>query len=225
MATHAGGVIAGLAAALVEASSTHLAGRAGAQVDRVRLWLDPQVAARHGDARLADLDQLSMAASSAPSLGHFLVDLALDPPASTGDLAGPPVRDDAVLTLSTIHSAKGLEWDVVHVLHLADGSVPSDMATGDAGEIEEERRLLYVALTRARDALYGYVPLRYHHRRRGRDDAHGYARRSRFLTPAVLEHVDHQGGAPVTEAEVMPAPTSAVAGLGGVDRRLAALFE
>ena len=218
--------VTGLAQALLGAASPILTGQAGAQINRVRVWLDPQVASRHGDgtARLADLDQLAVAAASAPSLGAFLVDLALDPPASTGDLAGAPSLDDDVLTLSTIHSAKGLEWDVVHVLHLVDGNIPSDLATGDAAEIEEERRLLYVALTRARDALYGYVPLRYHHHRRGRDDAHGYAQRSRFLTPAVLEHVDHQGAAPVTEPGPPPVPHVA-AGLGGVDRRLAALFE
>ncbi|MEO5680127.1 MAG: ATP-dependent helicase, partial [Acidimicrobiales bacterium] len=218
--------VSGLAEALVDAAAPRLTGQVGAQVDRIRRWLDPQVAARHGDAtaRLADLDQLSLAASGAPTLGRFLVELTLDPPASTGDLAGPPSLDDDVLTLSTIHSAKGLEWDVVHVLHLADGCIPSDMATGRADEIEEERRLLYVALTRARNALYAYVPLRYHHHRRGRDDAHGYAQRSRFLTPAVLDHVDHQGAAPVAEPEPPPQNRPPV-GLGSVDRRLAALFE
>jgi len=216
-----------LATALVDAASPALVGRAGAQVDRVRRWLDPQVAARHGDAaaRLADLDQLAAAAAGASSLGRFLVELALDPPASTGDLAGPPLRDDDVLTISTIHSAKGLEWDVVHVLHLADGCVPSDMATGDDAAIEEERRLLYVALTRARDALYAYVPLRYHHHRRGRDDAHGYAQRSRFLTPAALEHVDHQGAAPVSDPDPAASAPGPAAGLAAVDRRLASLFE
>ena len=218
--------VAELAAALVDAASPEMAGRASTQVDRVRLWLDPHVACRHGDgaARLADLDQLAAAAAEAATLGHFLVDLALDPPTSTGDLAGPPLRDDDVLTVSTIHSAKGLEWDVVHVLHLADGCVPSDMATGDEAGVEEERRLLYVALTRARDALYGYVPLRYHHHRRGRDDAHGYAQRSRFLTTAALEHVDHHGAAPSPDPAAAhtagPAP-----GLDTVDRRLSALFE
>ena len=219
--------VAELAAALVEASSAPLAGNAGAQVERIRCWLDPMVAARHGDAaaRLADLDRLAAAAGASPSLGQFLVELALDPPASTGDLAGPPMLDDDVLTISTIHSAKGLEWDVVHVLHLADGNIPSDMATGDDAEIEEERRLLYVALTRARDALYGYVPLRYHHHRRARDDAHGYAQRSRFLTPAVLEHVDHQGAAPVHDDGTDPGGVAAPCGLGAVDRRLASLFE
>jgi len=219
--------VADLAAALVGASSPGLNGMVGAQVERVRCWLDPIVAARHGDgtARLADLDRLAAAAAASPSLGRFLVELALDPPASTGDLAGPPMLDDDVLTISTIHSAKGLEWDVVHVLHLADGNIPSDMSTGDAAEIEEERRLLYVALTRARDALYGYVPLRYHHHRRGRDDAHGYAQHSRFLTPAVLEHVDHQGAAPLADPDSRGVPTGAAGGLGAVDRRLATLFQ
>jgi len=227
LATAAAASVAELAAALVEASSADLAGRAGAQVERVRVWLDPVVAARHGDgtARLADLDRLGSAAAASASLGRFLVELALDPPASTGDLAGPPLLDDDVLTVSTIHSAKGLEWDVVHVLHLVDGNIPSDMATGDADEIEEERRLLYVALTRARDALYGYVPLRYHHHRRGRDDAHGYAQASRFLTPSALRHVDHQGAAPVVDPDPEAATQSPVSGMGAVDRRLATLFE
>jgi len=218
--------VAELAAALVDAASPARAGSVAVQVERIRAWLDPVVASRHGDAaaRLADLDRLAAAAAAEPSLGRFLVELALDPPASTGDLAGPPLLDDDVLTISTIHSAKGLEWDVVHVLHLADGSIPSDMATGDAAEIDEERRLLYVALTRARNALYGYVPLRYHHHRRGRDDAHGYAQRSRFLTPAVLELVDHQGAAPV-DPEGEAGSAGLAGGLGAVDRRLATLFE
>ena len=99
------------------------------------------------------------------------------------------------------------------------------MSTGDAAEIEEERRLLYVAFTRARSGLYGYVPLRYHHHRRGRDDAHGYAQRSRFLTPAVLEHVDHQGAAPVGDPDADDGCPRAGSGLGPVDRRLATLFE
>ncbi len=220
--------VAALAAALVEASAPGLTGSVGAQVERMRAWLDPLVAARHGDvaARLADLDRLAAAAASSPSLGRFLVELALDPPGSTGDLAGPPLLDDDVLTISTIHSAKGLEWDVVHVLHLADGNIPSDLATGDAAEIEEERRLLYVAVTRARNTLYGYVPLRYHHRRRGRDDPHGYAQRSRFLTPSVLQHADHEGAAPVVgDADGAGVGAGIGGGLGAVDRRLATLFE
>ena len=76
-----------------------------------------------------------------------MADLTLDPPASTADLAGPPTLDDDWLVLSTVHSAKGGEWDVVHVVHAADRMFPSDMATGDADAPGEERRLFYVALT------------------------------------------------------------------------------
>lgn len=166
----------------------------GAQVAQVRRWLDPRVERRHrnGAARRADLDRLEQAAGAAQSLERFLTDLTLDPPASTGDFAGPPHLDDDYLTLSTIHSAKGAEWDVVHLIHLADGCLPSDMATGHPEEIEEERRLLHVGMTRARDDLWLHVPLRYHHHRqntRGRD-AHGYAQRSRFLSDAVAAECD-----------------------------------
>ena len=157
---------------------------------------------RHAAARLADLDRSAAAAGAPASLGRFLVELTLDPPSSTGDLAGPPQLDDDYLTHRTIHSAKGGEWDVVHVLHLADGNLPSDLATGDAEQIEEERRLLYVAMTRARDELHVLRPAALPPPpTAARDDAHGYAQRSRFLTPAVLEHVDHQGAAPVPEPE------------------------
>jgi DNA helicase-2/ATP-dependent DNA helicase PcrA len=133
--------------------------------------------------------------------------LTLDPPVSTGDLAGPPLLDEDYLVLSTIHSAKGLEWDVVHIIHAADGMIPSDMATGRPEAIEEERRLLYVGMTRARDALYVYFPLRYYHRPKGLEDAHSYAQLSRFLPesvqglfdrrcPAVLESEEaFEGGA------------------------------
>ena len=88
--------------------------------------------------------------------------MTLDPPSSTQDLAGPPTRDDDYLVLSTIHSAKGLEWDAVYVIHAADGNIPSDMATKNPAEIEEERRLFYVALTRAKNWLYVCYPFRYY---------------------------------------------------------------
>ena len=222
----AGESLSGLADALDDASSSRIVAVPADQVARLRSWLDPLIAARHGDAdaRLADLDQLTATAAAAPSLERFLVDLALDPPASTGDLAGPPHLDDDWLTISTIHSAKGLEWDVVHVIHAADGNIPSDMATGNADEIEEERRLLYVALTRARDHVHVYFPLRYHHRKRGRDDAHGYAQLSRFLTPAVLDHVEHAGAATVPADETVAIGAGASA-LAAVDVSLAALFD
>ena len=105
-------------------------------------------------------------------------------------LAGPPLLDEDYLILSTMHSAKGLEFDVVYVMHAADGNIPSDMATGSAEEIEEERRLLYVACTRAREQLYVTHPLRYYTQPWAKADTHGYAQRSRFLTPAVLAHFE-----------------------------------
>ncbi|MEA2593291.1 MAG: ATP-dependent helicase UvrD/PcrA [Actinomycetota bacterium] len=169
--------------------------RAGPAVERVRLWLDPRLEHRYNDveARRADLEQLTLAAAGASTLRQFLADLTLDPPAATSDLAGPPHLDEDFITISTIHSAKGCEWDVVHILHVADGNIPSDMATGDPEAVEEERRLLYVAMTRARNHLYAYLPLRYHHRRFGQEDPHGYAQLSRFFTPGVLACLDDPG--------------------------------
>jgi DNA helicase-2/ATP-dependent DNA helicase PcrA len=114
----------------------------------------------------------------------------LDPPAYTQELAGPPLLDEDYLILSTMHSAKGLEFDVVYVIHAADGNIPSDMATGSAAEIEEERRLLYVACTRAREQLYVGHPLRYYTQPWAKADTHGYAQRSRFLTEAVAAHFE-----------------------------------
>lgn len=115
----------------------------------------------------------------------MLLELTLDPPSSTQDLAGPPHLDDDYLVLSTIHSAKGLEWDAVYVIHAADGNIPSDMATKNPEEIEEERRLFYVALTRAKNWLYVCYPLRYYHSFY-KSDQHGYAQRTRFLPESIL---------------------------------------
>jgi ATP-dependent DNA helicase UvrD/PcrA len=103
-----------------------------------------------GDPRKRDLEQLEQISSAYRSRQAFLSELTLDPPQATGDFAGPPAKDDDWLTVSTIHSAKGCEWDVVYVIHVSDGILPSDMATGDSDQIEEERRLLYVACTRPR---------------------------------------------------------------------------
>ncbi|MGH2809791.1 MAG: ATP-dependent helicase, partial [Actinomycetota bacterium] len=179
--------VAALAVALSDASGLG-PDAAGPKVERAIRWLAPAVKRRYpnAEARCADLDQLQKAASGAPTLAKFLADITLDPPASTGDLAGPPLLDEDFVILSTIHSAKGCEWEVVHVIHASDGNIPSDMATGDAEAIEEERRLLYVAMTRARNHLYCYAPLRYHHRRFANDDPHSYGQLSRFFTPAVL---------------------------------------
>jgi DNA helicase-2/ATP-dependent DNA helicase PcrA len=207
----------------------------GAAVERARRWLDPVVERRYDNVgpRLGDLDALERAAAGASDLSRFLVELTLDPPASTGDLAGPPHLDDDHLTLSTIHSAKGGEWRIVHVLSLVDGCLPSDLATGDAAQVEEERRLLYVALTRAKDELHCYTPLRMHHHRQAggvRSDAHGYAPLSRFLDPDVLATMSREG-IPMDTLGGPPRPSTTEATDGRVtaqrrvDERLAALLS
>jgi DNA helicase-2/ATP-dependent DNA helicase PcrA len=194
-----------------------------AQLERVRAYLDP-VLQRKYDApgpRANDLEQLALLARGYESRGRFLAELTLDPPASTADIAGPPHLDDDYLILSTIHSAKGLEWDVVHVIHASDGNIPSDMATGDDEELEEERRLLYVALTRARDVVVVWFPQRYYRRQKPRDDVHMYGLVSRFLAPddvrACLDDV-----APAIE--VREDDTEPVTGTASVDAYLADLF-
>jgi DNA helicase-2/ATP-dependent DNA helicase PcrA len=197
----------------------------GVAVERVRAWLEPVLERRYPNAaaRAGDLEQLSLAAQGAPSLDRFLAELTLDPPVSTSELAGPPHLDDDWLTLSTIHSAKGGEWDAVHVIHVADGCLPSDMATGDAEQIEEERRLLYVAMTRARDHLACYFPLRYHHTSgRGRlDDRHSYAQPSRFLTPAVLRTMEQNADERLSAPDVAAAHEA----LADVDAMLISLLD
>lgn len=199
------------------------------QVERLRRWLGPVVARiyDHVAARQSDLEQLEGVAAGAPSRSRFVSDLTLDPPSSTAELAGPPLVDEDWLVLSTVHSAKGGEWEVVHVLHASDGMFPSDMATGDEAGIEEERRLLYVAVTRARSALEVNVPLRYHHRRRPLTDAHSYAQASRFLSPAVRALMDeiHVEGRPQFDDAVAGELPVVAGGLAGVDRMLADLWS
>jgi DNA helicase-2/ATP-dependent DNA helicase PcrA len=157
------------------------------QLERLFQFYEPICKARYDNApvRLRDLDQLVAIASRYRSRSRFITDLTLDPPQSTSDLAGPPHLDEDYLVLSTIHSAKGCEWDVVHILHAADGMIPSDMSTGDSAGVDEERRLFYVAMTRAKDMLYVYYPLRYYHRRFGHGDNHTFAQLTRFMSPQV----------------------------------------
>lgn len=173
----------GLAAALVRATDESVAG----QADRLRLALCPLItgAYDHGQSRLTDLEALVDAAAHVGRLSEVAAEHALEPPRSTGDLAGPPSIDEDWLVISTVHSAKGLEWDAVHLIHAADGNFPADMALTNADGLEEERRLFYVALTRPKTYLDVYVPLRYHHHRDARNDRHSWAQPSRFLSEAV----------------------------------------
>jgi DNA helicase-2/ATP-dependent DNA helicase PcrA len=147
-------------------------------------------------ARLADIEHLAALAADYPDRSRFLTEITLDPPNSTTDFADTPHLDDDYLILSTIHSAKGGEWKSVTVIHAADGNIPSDMALSEPGGLEEERRLLYVALTRARDHLAVTVPQRYYHHRYSTNGNHSYALPSRFLDPALQLFVASATGVP-----------------------------
>jgi DNA helicase-2/ATP-dependent DNA helicase PcrA len=166
--------------------------KAPAVLERCVGLLRPLVHRRYTDGavRVVDIDRLAGAARASADLAAFVADLTLDPPVSTSDYAKPPHLDEDFLTLSTVHSAKGLEWPRVHVIHVIDGAFPSDMALSSDDGLAEEQRLFYVAVTRARDELSIYTPLRMPHHRRGRDDRHSYAPASRFLTDEVLATAD-----------------------------------
>jgi DNA helicase-2/ATP-dependent DNA helicase PcrA len=160
-----------------------------AELERACAWYDPHLERRHEDAQIrrADLMQLIQIASTYRSRERFLTELTLDPPGATSDEAGAPLLDEDYLILSTIHSAKGQEWTSVFVLNAVDGCIPSDLATGTTAEIEEERRLLYVAMTRAKDSLHLIVPQRFYvHQQAHRGDRHLYAARTRFIPAAIL---------------------------------------
>ena len=206
---HTDAVAAAPAAARVRLAAT-LAGLTAAREQRstadraaaVLAMLRPALTRRYPDhaARLGDLDRLVAAAAAASTLAEYVAGLTLDPPASSGDLASPPHIDEDYLTLSTVHSAKGLEWDCVHVIGLVDGAFPSDMALSTDSGLVEEQRLFYVALTRARDQLALYTPLRMPHQRYGGSDRHSLAPATRFLTNHALATLD------ITEAEPPATP-------------------
>ncbi|HEY3178950.1 MAG TPA: ATP-dependent helicase [Casimicrobiaceae bacterium] len=165
-----------------------------AEMDRLLAWYEPQLERIYEDAtaRLSDLAQLRRIAATYSSRERFLTELTLDPPAATSGMADEPLQDDDYVILSTIHSAKGQEWKAVHILNGIDGCIPSDMACGSEDEIEEERRLLYVAMTRARDHLTIMLPQRFYvHQQSGFGDRHVYALPSRFLTHAACAAFDH----------------------------------
>ncbi len=174
-----------------------------AQVNLVRRFYAPILLEKYDNAvpRNRDLEQVEQIASRYRDRQTMLAELTLDPPSSTQDLAGPPLLDDDYLVLSTIHSAKGLEWDAVYVIHAADGNIPSDMATGTPEEVEEERRLLYVALTRAKNWLHVTCPLRYYYSPGRRSDSHGYAQMTRFLPKAIRSHFRETVTSPFGEDE------------------------
>lgn len=182
------------------------------ELGHARLWYEPLMEAAYEDApvRQADIIQLEQIAAGYPSREKFLTELTLDPPDATSDQAGVPLRDEDYLILSTIHSAKGQEWKAVHVLNVVDGCIPSDLGTGSTHELEEERRLLYVAMTRARDELNVIVPQRFFVTQQARHgDRHLYAQRSRFIPREVVPLFEDILWPPVTPAHIeglSPAP-------------------
>ncbi|MCX5513615.1 ATP-dependent DNA helicase [Kaistia algarum] len=179
-----------------------------AEMEAVRNWYQPHLERAHEDAavRLADLVQLEQIAAGYPSRERFLTELTLDPPAATSDQAGVPYLDEDYLILSTIHSAKGQEWRQVFVLNVVDGCIPSDLGTGTSAEIDEERRLLYVAMTRAKDDLHLVVPQRFYvTQQRSGGDRHLYASRTRFIPPPLVG---------LFEPVMWPAATASIAPAG-----------
>jgi ATP-dependent DNA helicase UvrD/PcrA len=164
-----------------------------AEIEYARRWYEPHLERIHEDAALrqADLLQLEQIAAGYPSRERFLTELTLDPPDATSDQAGVPLLDEDYLILSTIHSAKGQEWKSVFVLNVVDGCIPSDLGVGTTAEIEEERRLLYVAMTRAKDSLHLVVPHRFFtHGQNAQGDRHVYASRTRFIPSALTQHFE-----------------------------------
>lgn len=183
--------------AFVETIAELRCGRSGwpGEIERARLWYEPHLERLHEDAttRQADLLQLEQIAGGYPSRERFLTELTLDPPDATSDQAGVPHLDEDYLILSTIHSAKGQEWKSVFVMNVVDGCIPIDLGAGAKEEIEEERRLLYVAMTRARDDLHLMVPQRFFtHGQSATGDRHVYAARTRFIPTNLLKHFERR---------------------------------
>jgi DNA helicase-2/ATP-dependent DNA helicase PcrA len=189
------------------------------QVTQVRAWYEPHLDRLYESplARRGDLGQLEQLAVQYGTREAFVTELTLDPPQATGDLSGDPLLDEDYLVLSTVHSAKGQEWEAVHVLNVTDGSFPSEFATGRPEQIEEERRLLYVAMTRARDELHLLAPVRFYVTQQSpAGDRYVHGARSRFLTAGVLSRFEcvtwpEQAG-PVPEAVQAAGPRIDVAG-------------
>lgn len=177
------------------------------EIGLARLWYEPHLVRAHEDAetRKADLLQLEQIASAYPSRERFLTELTLDPPDATSAESGTPLLDEDYLILSTIHSAKGQEWRSVFLLNCVDGCIPSDLGVGSTAEIEEERRLLYVAMTRAKDYLHLVTPQRFFvHGQASQGDKHVYAARTRFIPATLLQFFETTSWpvvAPMSDAE------------------------
>jgi DNA helicase-2/ATP-dependent DNA helicase PcrA len=176
------------------------------QIRQIRDWYQPHLERlfEQVHTRRADLDQLEQLSANYPSRERFITELTLDPPNATSDLAGSPLHDEDYLVLSTVHSAKGMEWDTVFVLNVVDGSFPSEFATSRSELIEEERRLLYVAMTRARNELQLCVPLKFPLSQQPKSgDAHVYGGRSRFVSDRMLKTMEQTGYQPAVLTDAL----------------------
>jgi DNA helicase II / ATP-dependent DNA helicase PcrA len=192
-----------------------------AELELALRWYEPHLERIHEDAvlRQTDLLQLLQIASTYSSRERFLTELTLDPPEATSDRATDPLLDEDYLILSTIHSAKGQEWKSVFILNAVDGCLPSDLATGTKAEIEEERRLLYVAMTRAKDHLHVLVPQRFYvHGQRNNGDRHLYASRTRFIPAALTDRFNCRAWSPAA-ADASARPVRARVDIGARVRR------
>jgi DNA helicase-2/ATP-dependent DNA helicase PcrA len=189
------------------------------QLQRVREWYAPVLERKYdaAEVRAADLVQLERIAETFDRRETFLTEMALDPPSATSDLAGTPLLDEDYLVLSTVHSAKGQEWEAVYLLNVSDGNFPNEFAAGKPEQIEEERRLLYVAMTRAKTSLELISPLKYYVTQQSRmGDRHVYGAKSRFLTRKVLacfEEVSWSDEKDRDRAEAKSAPVDVAAKL------------
>jgi DNA helicase-2/ATP-dependent DNA helicase PcrA len=166
------------------------------QVAAVKKWYATHLTRIYDAAavRMGDIEQLEQIANTFASRERFITELTLDPPQVTGDLSGPPLLDEDYLILSTIHSAKGQEWDSVYLLNVSDGSIPSEFSSGTPEQIEEERRLLYVGMTRAKQSLHLVAPLKYYVTQQPKlGDRHVYGAKSRFITASLMQTFDATG--------------------------------
>jgi DNA helicase-2/ATP-dependent DNA helicase PcrA len=195
-----------------------------AEIDAIRDWYAPFLEQTYEDVqpRKADLEQLCQIAATFGSREQFLTDLTLDPPQAGSDESGPPVLDEDYLILSTIHSAKGLEWTSVFVLNVVDGCIPADLGVGSAEEVEEERRLLYVAMTRAKDSLHLVTPRRFFtHNQPSLGDRHVTAARTRFIPSSLLPYFEQTSWPPV----IRPTGSPAGASSGAVQARIREMWR
>ncbi|MEZ2351261.1 ATP-dependent helicase [Caballeronia sp. RCC_10] len=201
-----------------------------AEFEMIRRWYEPHLERNHEDAaiRIGDVMQMESIASTYPTRERFLTELTLDPPDATSDESGVPLIDEDYLILSTIHSAKGQEWRNVFVLNGVDGCIPSDLGTGSEEELDEERRLLYVAMTRAKEDLHVITPQRFYvHNQTNLGDRHVWAQRTRFIPPHLMPHFEAAAWPPVPVAAAPTAAGLAAAAKAKIDiaARLKGMWE